>query len=71
MQNTSAPKAQALMQEAARNTQLAAGMARQKFPQPVDPALGEVRSLRKRPEELAAAISSLQKSLWPGPAKAK
>lgn len=67
MQNTSAPEAQALMRRAARNAQSAAELARQKFPHPADPSMGEVRSLLKRPDELAAAIASLQKSLWPGP----
>ena len=66
MENTNAPAAKSLMTEAARNARSAAGLARQKFPRPVDPAMGEVRSLLKRPEELAAAIASLQKSLWPG-----
>lgn len=63
MQNTSAREAKPLLAEALGNARLAGELARQKFPHPVDPAMGEVRAILKRPDELAAAIESVQRSL--------
>lgn len=64
MENTNAPVAKELLAQAARNARLAARLGREKFPHPVDPAMGEVRAILTRPDELAAAIESLNKSLW-------
>jgi hypothetical protein len=44
------------------NARLAVKLARSRFPNPVDPALGEVRAIAKRADELASAIEQQQRS---------
>jgi len=51
-----------LLRAARQNAQEAAIRASRAFPQPVDPVMGEIRSLRTFPRQLAEAIGSWEKA---------
>ena len=62
-ENPSAPEARAMHADALRSAREAHERAVRQFPRPIDPALGEVRSLLKYSGDLATAIEQLQNTI--------
>jgi hypothetical protein len=60
--NPTAVQAAALLHTALKGSRAAEALAARSFPDPVDPAMGEIRSLRTYPQQLAAAIEAWEKS---------